>query len=482
MGQWRTAQSLGDEVLDRFRRQPVSWHRSHPSGDLLARAGVDIEAAVSVMAPLPFASSTVLLLVVSAVWLVVTDTVLGLVAVLVIPVLVVVNLLYQRIVEPHFDEAQRHLGDLSAAVHESFEGVLVVKAFGAEQRETDRLADIALELRRARIRAVKVRTWYDALVDNLPNLANTALVVVGAVRIEQGVVSVGELASVIFLFTLLTFPLRLISYLLSELPHSLAGWRRLREILDEPVLDDPARLVGEPPAGLAVALDDVSFAYEEGRPVLDGCTLRVVEGTTLAIVGATGSGKSTLLDIVAGLQAPDSGTVAVRGRHATLVFQEAFLGTGTVRDNVALGVTATDDEIWTALDIAEASEFVRDLPRGLDTVLGERGVTLSGGQRQRLALARALVRHPSVLLLDDTTSAIDPVTEARVLGNLLRERGGLTIVLVGSRPSTIQLADRVAHLVGGRIAHVGTHAELMVGSPAYRELVEAFEREAERVA
>jgi ABC-type multidrug transport system fused ATPase/permease subunit len=215
--------------------------------------------------------------------------------------------------------------------------------------------------------------------------------------------------------------------------------------------------------------------------VLDGCTLRVVEGTTLAIVGATGSGKSTLLDIVAGLQAPDAGTVAVRGRQATLVFQEAFLGTGTVRDNVALGVAVTDDEIWAALDIAEASEFVRDLPRGLDTVLGERGVTLSGGQRQRLALARALVRHPSVLLLDDTTSAIDPVTEARVLGNLLRERGGLTIVLVGSRPSTIQLADRVAHLVGGRIGHVGTHAELMAASPTYRELVEAFEREAERV-
>jgi ATP-binding cassette subfamily B protein len=478
MTMWRVAQTLSSRVVHRLTAQPVSWYARRPDGDLVARVGVDSDAAVSVMAPIPFATGTVVLIVVSTVWLLVTDIPLGLLAIVVFPVLIGINMVYEGRVAQHYNAAQDHLGVFSAGVHESFEGVQLVKAYGAESRETERLAAVAGSLRDARVNAVRIRGTFEALLEVIPSLASIALVLLGATRVGDGAISVGELSSFIYLFTLLVFPLRIIGFALAELPHSQAGWNRIHELLDEPIEPDPAVSIGRAPGGLAVSLEHVRFGYRdvaEPVTVLRDVSFSVPVESMTAVVGATGAGKSTLVEIVAGLLPPDGGSVERVAGTTAMVFQEAFLLAGTVRDNIVMAESFDDTAIWAALRAAAADEFVRGLPAQLDTVVGERGVSLSGGQRQRVALARALIRRPSLLILDDTTSALDPTTESIVLGNLRGATTGTATLIVASRPSTIALADDVLFLHSGTVAAHGTHAELMARNADYRALVEAFE-------
>jgi len=473
---WRVAQSFTNRVVQRYVLQPVSWHNRRADGDLVQRAGVDAEATVSVLAPIPFASGTLIMLVASAVWMLVIDVPLGIVAVVVFPLLLATNVVYEKSVSAHFTRAQDQLGEFSAGVHESFEGVQLVKSYGAEDRETERLAGLADRVRASRVRAIRLRSAFEALLDVIPSLTNISLVVIGALRVQSGDVSVGEFSSVIFLFTLLVFPLRLIGYTLSELPRSMAAWQRIRAVLDEPVEADPAERIGVAADGLGVEFNGVTFSHEgHGPPTVSAVDLAVRRGSVTALVGPTGSGKSTVAQLAAGLIGPGRGEVRLAPGARAIVFQEAFLSSGTVRDNVELGASYTDDEIWDAVDQAAATDFVQRLPQQLDTVVGERGVSLSGGQRQRLALARALVRRPSLLVLDDTTSALDPATEAMILERLRSRLSGSTVLMVASRPSTIALADDVVFVTDGRIAAHGTHDELLATTHAYRELVEAFE-------
>ena len=498
MTNWKIASSLGRSVVSRLVLQPVSWHQRRPDGDLVGRVGVDTDAAIAVLSPIPFATGTVLMIVVSAAWLISTDAILGLVAVAVFPLLIATNVRYQNRVDRHFDAAQAALGRLSAGVHESFEGVQLVKAYGAEQRETERLSAIAGSLRDARVRALRLRGTFTALLEVLPAFTNVVLVVVGAYRVRSGAISVGELSGFVYLFSLLVFPLRLIGFVLSEMPYSLAGWDRVREVVDEPLEADPRAAVLPAPVGIGAELRDVTFAFAdapapagggEPAPALRRLDLAVPDGRVVAVVGPTGSGKSTLVELTGGLIGPQRGTVAIGGRAdvdgggaaVAIVFQEAFLFAGTLRENVTVGAPLDDAAVWEALRLARADDFVGALPEGLDTIVGERGVSLSGGQRQRVALARALATRPSLLLLDDTTSALDPATERAVLGNLRGALAGTTVLMVASRPSTIALADDVVYLERGRVVDHGTHDELMDRSAPYRSLMEAFETDRDAV-
>jgi ABC-type multidrug transport system fused ATPase/permease subunit len=476
MNNWRVAESLTNDVTDRYVTQPASWHQRQTDGLLLARAGVDIDTSISVLAPIPFATSTVLMLIISAVWLISLDLLMGLVAVAVFPLLLGVNLIYERSVNHHFDAAQAALGDFSGAVHESFEAVQLVKAYGAEQRETERLSVMAGRIRDSRVRAVHLRGTFEAMLELIPSITNIGLVVLGAWRVDSGHITIGQLSGFIYLFTLLVFPMRLIGYALSELPPSYAGYRRVRGVIDDPLEPDPETTLGVTVPPVAVALDGAGFTYAgETQPAIHDTSMSVGVGSVTAFVGATGSGKSTLVELIGGLLQPTTGSVALTAGARALVFQEGFLFSGTVRENIVVSDEFGDDEVWEALRMASADAFVTELPGGLDTVVGERGVTLSGGQRQRIALARALVRRPSLLLLDDTTSALDPATELAVLGNLRAAMSDTTVIMVASRPSTISLADDVIFIADGRIAAQGEHARLMADEPRYRQLVEAFE-------
>ena len=487
--QFRVLGTLREDAIDHYQAQPYRWYRSHPTGELIAHAGVDAEAATEVLAPIPYSVGTVVLLTTSALWMLATDAVLGLLALALFPLLVIQNVVFQRKGGVPADEAQARLGELSALVHESLEAVTVIKAFGAEQREVDRLHERAHALRTSKVHLARLRATFDLFLDAVPSYANVVLILVGAARVEAGAATLGDITSFVYLFTLLVWPLRIIGFALGDLPHSLAGWDRLQGVLADgthrtapaSVADllplDPrhAAASAAPPAGIEAR--GVHFAFEPGRDVLRGLDLVIPAGSTVAIVGPTAAGKSTLLSVLAGLLVPDRGEVRAVTPHPALVFQEPFLFADTLRRNIDVRGIADEAMLQEALDLAQVTPFLAELPSGVETVVGERGVSLSGGQRQRVALARALLNRPSVLLLDDATSSLDPTTEARILTGLGSRLTGITTVAVASRPATIALADEVVYLLGGRVIAQGRHEDLLASVPGYRHLVEAYERD-----
>ena len=475
--EWRTCETITEKVIDHIVKQPVKWHRQRMTGDIVARCGVDADATVAVLAPLPFSTSVLVMMVVSAGWMLYVDIPLGLLAIVVFPILLTLNIGYQRRIDRFYNVAQKELGTLSEAVHESFDGVMVVKSFGAEGRETEKLARISSRLKDARISAIGVRSVFEAMLDVVPTLINILLIVLGAFRVKSGDMSVGDLSSFIYLFTLLIFPLRIIGYLFSEIPHSVAGWRRIREVLDEELLADPILRIDRAQSGVAIEINELCFSHQDGSPVLKNLSMKIEEGKVVALVGATGCGKSTLLHLISGLIEPISGSLAVQEGGVALVFQEAFLFAESLRYNITLDADISSERVTKAISAAQCQDFIGDLEQGLETMMGERGVSLSGGQRQRVALARAIAQDRPVLLLDDTTSALDPKTESNVISSLRGISTGRTLLIVASRPSTIALADEVLFMADGRIVDQGTHQFLLEKSEPYRLLISAFEHD-----
>ena len=474
-------------VTDTYLRVPLSYFGAHPTGRLLAHADADAERAVTVLQPLPFTVGVVALIGLSLVSLALIDPLFMLVGLGLFPSLAVINQIYSRRIEAPAAGAQHRLGEVSAVAHESFEGALVVKTLGLEDREVARLARAADDLRTARLRVGRLRAAFEPGLDALPNLGTIALLAIGSWRISTGELSTGGLVQAMALFAILGFPMRVVGFLLEEMPRAVVAADRIDRVLATPARPRPPEGAATPlPAGpLAVEVADVRFGYG-AAPVLDGVDLGLAPGEVVALVGATGAGKSSLCHLLAHLHDPDAGRVVLGGvdlraaepasvrRHVALAFQEAFLFAATVRENLTFGEDAPDDEVRWALERARAWGFVSRLPGGLDQVVGERGVTLSGGQRQRLALARALLRRPGLLMLDDATSAVDPTIERQILDGL-RASLQATTLIVAHRVSTIALADRVLFLDRGRIAATGAHDDLVASVPAYATLARAYE-------
>ncbi|HEX4866659.1 MAG TPA: ABC transporter ATP-binding protein [Acidimicrobiales bacterium] len=474
-------------VTDRYLQVPLRWFDDQPSGELLAHADADAERATMAMQPLPFSLGVVVIILVAMVQLALVDPALMLIGLGLFPSLAALNHLYTRRVEGPASAAQARVGDVSAVAHESFEAALVVKTLGLHDREVQRLHRAADQLRQERLAVGRLRAAFEPGLDALPNLGTVVVLGVGAWRYSVGAVTVGELVQAMTLFGLLAFPFRIVGFLLEELPRAVVAHDRLTQVLAAPVRPTPQVARGLPAGPAEVILDRVSFAYGS-EPVLTAVDARIAPGEVVALVGATGAGKTTLCALVAGLRHPTGGTVRIGGtpleeidpavlhRAVAPVFQEAFLFADSVRENLTLGAEVPDSEVLAALDLARARTFVERLPGGLDEVIGERGVTLSGGQRQRLALARALLQHPQVLLLDDATSAVDARVERSILDGL---RGSLraTTLVVAHRISTIALADRVLYVDRGTIAASGHHRELLA-VPGYRALVRAYEHDA----
>ena len=485
--QYRMQARTRRAVTRQYLSLPMEWHQRHPTGELLSNANADVEAAWGPIAPLPMAVGTVAMMVIAVAQMFVADVVLALVGLLVFPAVVAVNVVYQSLAQGWATRAQQLRAEVSEIAHESFDGAMVVKTLGREAEETARFAERSRELRDVNIRVGRIRAAFDPAIAALPSLGVLIVLAVGVSRVTSGATDPGDVVTIAYLLTIVSFPIRSIGWLLGEFPRSVVGYRRVVSVL---------RATGEMPFGSTrvaaggdgarVGVHGVRYAYTDDQQVLDGLDFAVEPGRTVAVVGATGSGKSTLTTLLTRLVDPHAGSITVdgvdlrdldRGQLAAVVAvvpQTAFLFDDTVRGNIALGADVSDEQVWEALRAAQAEGFVAALAHGLDTQLGERGTSLSGGQRQRISLARALVRHPRVLILDDATSAVDPEVEGRILAAL---RTGSTLVVVAYRKATIALADEVLHLADGRIVDRGTHAELLARNPRYAHLVNAYEHE-----
>ncbi|MBF4767356.1 ABC transporter ATP-binding protein [Nocardioides agariphilus] len=491
--QYRMQAHYRRDVTRQYLRLPMEWHQRHPTGQLLSNANSDVEAAWGPIAPLPMAVGTVAMMVIAVAQMLVADLVLALVGLLVFPAVIAANVLYQRLASPLMTRAQQLRAEVSEIAHESFDGAMVVKTLGREAEETRRFATKANELRDVNIRAGRIRAAFDPALAALPNLGVLLVLIVGVARVLDGRSVAGDVVTVAYLLTIVSFPIRSIGWLLGEFPRSVVGFRRVSQVLDatgEMTYGD--QQVAGGPAGAAVGarleLRHVGYSYEPDQTVLGDVSFTVEPGRTVAVVGATAAGKSTLTTLLTRLVDPDRGRILLDGidlrdlAHGELaevmaiVPQAAFLFDDTVRGNVTLGAAVDDAEVWEALRVAQADGFVAALAEGLDTRLGERGTSLSGGQRQRICLARALVRRPRLLILDDATSAVDPEVEARILSALRGRAGGASLVVVAYRKATIGLADEVVYLADGRVADRGPHRDLLARNPAYSRLVNAYEQ------
>ncbi len=495
--QFRLQATYRRRVTRQYQKLPLEWHHRHPTGQLLSNANADVESIWFVIAPLPMAIGVLAMLAFATAAMFMADVWLALVGCLVFPLVFVANVIFQRVLQPLATRAQQLRADVSEVAHESFDGALVVKTLGREAAETERFRAPTYALRDANIAVNKARGMFDPVIDALPRIGVLIVLLVGVGRVRSGAADAGDVVQVAFLFTLIGFPIRALGWVLGELPRSVVGWDRVQRVLtaEGGMEYGEDRLTSKTAARLDVS--GLRFGYLPDRDVLRGMEFTVEPGRTVAVVGPTGAGKSTMTTLLTRLVDPEEGSVKVDGTDlrglaqgeladsVALVAQTAFLFDDSIRGNITLGGDYTDEDIWDALRIAQGDGFVKSLPHGLDTKVGERGTTLSGGQRQRIALARALVRRPRLLILDDATSAVDPQVEARILAGLrsvVQEdaSAATTVLVIAYRKATISLADEVLFLDEGRITAQGTHTELQQTSAAYRELVDAYEKDAER--
>jgi len=476
---------LRNTIYDHLQVLDFARHDDLQTGQLVSRANSDVNLVQGLLAFLPVQSGNLLKVVVSLVIMSTLSLPLTLVSLCIVPMIFAAALRMRSTVYPATWDSQQRIGELAGVVDEAVSGVRVVKGFGQEQRELDRLIGSGERLYASRLRALKVTTRYVAALQSIPTLGQVAFLFVGGWLALHGRISIGTFLAFFTYLVQMVAPARMFAGMLTIAQQARAGAERIFELLDSvPLVSEREDAVVLAPVTGEVEFEHVTFGYLRSDPVLRDFSLRLAPGETVAIVGASGSGKSTVSLLLPRFYDVHEGHVRLDGvdvrdvtfdslrRQVGVVFEESFLFSDTIAANIAFGrPDATRAQIETAARAAEAHDFIAVLPLGYDTVVGERGLTLSGGQRQRIALARALLTEPQVLLLDDATSSVDARTEEEIHATLRRLMEGRTTLLIAHRRSTLRLARRIVVVEHGRVVDDGTHEELLARCRLYRSLL-----------
>jgi ABC-type multidrug transport system fused ATPase/permease subunit len=478
---------LRNRMYQHLHSLELSFFDSQQTGQLMSRATVDLQAVRFFLGyGLIFILQAVVTIVIAAAVMFWVDAGLAAISLAPMPFVIWVAFRYGRRNRPASQEVQQRIAELTAEAEENIGGVRVVKAFAQEARQLHRFRNTVRRVFDQSMVSSRLRAFYSPFIGFLPQLGLAAVIFVGGKQVIDGQLSQGDFVAFYGYVLMLTSPMRMLGIALGMAQRAVASGQRVFELLDrEPELVSAPDAPALPPGGGRVELRDVAFGYDGGGLVLSDIDLTVKAGQTVALVGPTGSGKTTLVMLIPRLYDVTQGAVLVDGadvrevdsaslrREVAVVSDDAFLFSASLRDNIAYArPEAGDDEVLAAADRAGLEGLIEDLPEGLDTLVGERGLTLSGGQRQRVAIARALLAEPRILILDDATSSVDATTESRIKSALAEVMEGRTTFIIAHRLSTIALADEVVVLEEGRVAARGAHAELLERSELYREIAE----------